>query len=169
MTQIKKKGGRRWFDLLLVLTVALSAFLALRGGAFQTAEVSSGRFTVSASPTATPDPLAAFAKQREEARERETRALETLTSGDTANDSLRASAQEALLALTRCAERELAVEAALAGMGVNGVAYVTDDLAYVYVREKLTESQAALLFLNISEITGLDDRNIRVSDANSTV
>ena len=35
-------------------------------------------------------------------------------------DSLRASAQEALLALTRCAERELAVEAALAGMGVNG-------------------------------------------------
>lgn len=172
MTENVKKGKRRWFDLVLLLVVVLSAALALRSnGGFSSSEqvYSASRLTATTQPTPTPDPLTKYIKQREETRDKEMQALQTLLDSDKTSDSLRADGEKALLDLTHFSEQELAVEAALSGMGVNGVAYVTNDLAYVYVREKLTDEQAALLFLSVSEITGLSDQNIRVADANSIV
>ncbi len=172
MTENVKKTKRHWFDLVLLLAVVISAAFALRSnGGFSSSEqvYPASRLTATARPALTPDPLTSYIKRRDETRDKEMQALQTLLDGEKTGDSLRADGEKALLDLTRFSEQELAVEAALGGMGVSGVAYVTNDLAYVYVREKLTEEQAALLFLSVSEITGLSDQNIRVADANSIV
>lgn len=167
---MKERLRRAAVDLLLLVCVAVAAVFTLRGdGGAGNTTYSALSAAVTAAPTIAPAPADVFRAEREKTRAREIAALETLASQADTDAALKAQASRALLDLNTFSEQELAVEAALSGMNLSGVASVSGKLAYVFVAQRLTAEQAALLFSAVQEITALSGENIRVSDGNSVV
>ena len=113
-------------------------------------------------------PLAAYQQKREQTRQQDIAALQTLAANDAVDQSARDQAQGELMEVIRCSESELAIEGALSGAGFAPcVAVVQRGAVTVLVEKKeLTQDEATTILTLAATHSGEAPENIRVMAGN---
>lgn len=165
----KAQGKRkdRLLNLLMLLAVALALGLSALRGESGLPESEKETLSMGAALTPvsspTPHPAEAYRARRQAARLQEEESLRTLAKESPAEQT-RAMAEEALLQMQADRETELAVEAALSGMGYgNALCVARKGSVTIIVDQPLTAAQAALILALAQETSGADAENIRIS------
>ena len=157
----------------LVITVGaalgITAWQSRSDTASPSAGISSARFftdvpsqtAVYATPVPSPAPIAAYRTRREESRGQECAALEQLAQSETVSEDIRRSAQEQLLLLVGRRETELAVEAALAGLGYpEGLCTVSEGNVTLILPKVPDAEEAQVLTELASQRSGLEKARV---------
>jgi hypothetical protein len=113
-------------------------------------------------------PLAAYQQKREQTRQQDMAALQTLAANDAVDQSARDQAQGELIEVVRCSESELAIEGALTGAGFAPcVAVVQRGAVTILVEKKeLTQEEATTILTLAAAHSGEAPENIRVMAGN---
>lgn len=163
----KKKWKDRVLNLLMIGTVTLALGLTAAreksAPAAQTGMTLPVEAVVTPVPSPTPHPVDAYRARRQETRTREEETLRTLAA-DSVSAETQAQAEAALLEMQKSRETELAVEAALSGMGYGRALCVArgENLTIILDAE-LTPAQAAMILALAQEASGADAENIRIT------
>lgn len=145
---------KRVISLLMLFFVIGALILSLRRDLPADAPLAAA-LPITCAPTAAPSPIESYRARRKTERAREQAALLSLgEDGD---------AKAQLLEINRCAEIELAVEAALAARGDgDGLCAVRGNQVTVVLGRPLDEREAAMIVSIAAEASGLTEDCIRL-------
>jgi len=113
--------------------------------------------------TAVPHPIHQYRSQRERQRQEELSALKILWENEDTDASLRALAGEQIMEITKNAEVELAVEAALIARGQDGICIFRKGKMTIFTSGEMDPAAAALIFHLAMETAGIEMENIRLA------
>lgn len=150
---------------LMLAMVALALGLSFFRDEKETAPPFSPALQESAATAAAEEihPIIQYCSRRERQRQEELSALRVILEKEDADAALRKMAGEQIVEITKNAETELAMEAALAARGKEGICIFRKGKMTVFTKETLDETEAALIFHLAMEIAGIEMENIRLA------
>ncbi|MBQ4075531.1 MAG: SpoIIIAH-like family protein [Clostridia bacterium] len=155
----------RILNALMLVTVGLALILSYFHGQDAPSPLPAAALQIHPSPlpSPSPPPIRQYLLQRNQQRQEERLALQTILENENMDAAFRTRAGNQLLEITENAEAELALEAALAAKGMEGVCIVRKGKITLFVDQPLDEASAALLIHLAAETTGVHPENIRLS------
>lgn len=152
----------RILNICMLALVALALLLSLRGDDQLPAPALESALVAHPAPTDAP-PLQQYRLERQQSRYQLLQALTALQENREMDGSLQQAATEQLLSLSQQWETELALEAALAAKGYEGVCVMEQGKITLFLTGELSARDAALLQGLILEWAGIEAENIRIS------
>ncbi len=147
------------FNFLLLLVVGSCLYLTLTGETASTQTIAIPQAIVTHPPSPTLPPLEAYRQDRQASRRETLSALEKLLSSE--NADLQQAAQQELLQITACGERETQVEGILSGMGyANSICIAQEDSITLFTGEQVQEKHIAALLQAAAQAAGVPSEKV---------
>lgn len=160
-----KKTLKLGIMMILVVASAAGGYLC---GAWKTAQPVASLNVESVEDDAAADPFERFRTERQQLRQMQTAQLNELIYGGKADEQIVRLAQEKLLSIMDCAEKETSLEGLLTLRGFeDAIASVDSDAATIVVRaQSVTQQQTAVIVDAVMRETGLSGGNIKIIPIN---
>ena len=152
----------RILNICMLAMVTLALLLSLRGGEQLPVPALKSALVTHPAPTDAP-PLQQYRMERQQSRQQLLQALTALQENKEMDGSLRQAAAEQLLSLSPQWETELALEAALAAKGYEGICVMEQGKITIFLTGELSDREAALLQGLIREWADVEAENIRIA------